>query len=173
MPYSTQYLKEEIKKHFLTNVGRETKILDAGAGCGTYSDLLKNKFPYIDGVEIFPDYVDMFNLHSKYNHLFVANILDFDISAYDYIILGDIIEHMTFVQARNFLDKIESLGKKCLVGVPYNYPQGASMGNTFETHLQDDLTEKLFLQRYPNMVLVMGNDEYGYFVNYKDFCRLA
>jgi len=166
MPYSTTIFKPEIKNHFLINFRRDMKILDAGAGCGTYSDLLKADYPNMDGIEIFPDYVDMFNLRSKYNNLFVQNVLEFDLSGYDYIILGDIIEHMTFVQAKNFLDKIELMHKKCLVGVPYNYPQGIHFGNSFETHRQDDLTEPLFLQRYNNMHLLIGNHEYGYFVNY-------
>ena len=108
----------------------------------------------------------MFDLKNKYDNLFVNNVLDFDIEPYDYIILGDIIEHMTYLQAREFLDKIQKLDKLCLVGVPYNYEQGAEFDNVHETHLQPDLTEALFLERYPTMRLLMGNNEYGYFVNY-------
>lgn len=167
MPYSTGYLKGEIKQHFIKNVSRNTKILDAGAGCGTYSNLLKADFPHMDGIEIFPNYVDMFDLKSKYNNLFVENVLDFDITPYDYIILGDIIEHMSVTEAKNFLDKIQSMDKLCLVGVPYNFPQGTEFGNVYETHHQPDLTEQIFLQRYPQMNLLMGNHEYGYFVNYE------
>ena len=166
MPYSNGYLKQEIRAHFIKNVPSNLKILDAGAGCGTYSNLLKATYPDMDGIEIFPEYVKMFDLKNKYNNLFVENVLDFDITPYDYIILGDIIEHMTVVQAKNFLDKIQSMGKLCLVGVPYNYPQGAEFGNEHETHLQPDLTEEIFLNRYPHMKLLMGNHEYGYFINY-------
>jgi len=167
MPYSTGYLKNEIKAHFLKNVHPNTKILDGGAGCGTYSHLLKSHFPYMDGIEIFPNYVDMFDLNNKYNNLFIENILEFDITPYEYIILGDIIEHMSVADARSFLDKIKSLDKLCLVGVPYNFPQGTEFDNVHETHLQPDLTESIFLDRYPNMKLLMGNHEYGYFVNYE------
>lgn len=166
MPYSTGYLKGEVKQHFIKNVSPSVKILDAGAGCGTYANLLKNEFPNMDGIEIFQNYVDMFDLRSKYNNLFIGNVLDFNLEQYDYIILGDIIEHMTFLQARELLDKIQKLDKLCLVGVPYNYEQGAEFNNVHETHLQPDLTESLFLQRYPTMRLLMGNHEYGYFVNY-------
>ena len=169
MPYSTGYLKGEIKEHLIINLEKSVKILDAGAGCGTYSSLLKAHFPNMDGIEIYQNYDDMFDLKSKYDNLFIANVLDFDLTPYDYIILGDIIEHMTFEQAKEFLDKIQKMDILCLVGVPYNFVQGTEYGNVYETHLQPDLTEALFLERYPNMKLLMGNHEYGYFVNY-DFC---
>jgi hypothetical protein len=167
MPYSNGFMKDAIKQHFLKNIPSNLKILDAGAGCGTYSKLLKADFPNMDGIEIFSTYNDMFDLKSQYNNLFIQNVLDFDITPYDYIILGDIIEHMKVVEARNFLDKIESMDKICLVGVPYNFPQEAEFGNEYEKHLQPDLTEDLFLERYPNMTLLFGNHEYGYFVNYE------
>ena len=167
MPYSNGFMKDAIKQHFLKNIPSTLKILDAGAGCGTYSKLLKADFPNMDGIEIFSTYNDMFDLKSQYNNLFIQNVLDFDITPYDYIILGDIIEHMKVVEARNFLDKIESMDKICLVGVPYNFPQEPEFGNEYEKHLQPDLTEDLFLERYPNMTLLFGNHEYGYFVNYE------
>jgi len=166
MPYSSGYLKSEIKAHFIKNVSPKMKILDGGAGCGTYSSLLKNEFPDMDGIEIFPNYASMFNLHSQYNNLFIGNILEFDISPYDYIILGDIIEHMTVTDAQYFLQKIQAFDKLCMVGVPYNFPQGEEFGNIYETHHQPDLTEEIFLSRYPHMIKLMGNREYGYFVNY-------
>lgn len=167
MPYSTGYLKNEVKAHFLKNVSQNLRILDAGAGCGTYSNLLKADFPNMDGIEIFTNYIDMFDLKNKYNNLYVGNVLEFDLSTYDYIILGDIIEHMTHEDAKSFLDKLQNDDKLCLVGVPYNFEQGAEFGNVHETHLQPDLTEEIFLSRYPNMKLLFGNHEYGYFVNYE------
>lgn len=166
MPYSTSYLKNEVRDHLIKNVSPSARMLDAGAGCGTFSDLLKNHFTNMDGIEIFQGYVDTFDLKSKYNKLFLGNVIDFKIEDYDYIILGDIIEHMSYLQAREFLDKIQKLGKHCLVGVPYNYEQGEHYGNVYEVHLQPDLTESIFLERYPTMKFLMGNHEYGYFVNY-------
>ena len=78
MPYSTGFMKDAVKQHFLKNVSTTLNILDAGAGCGTYSHLLKAEFPNMDGIEIFPAYIDMFDLKSKYNNLFLQNVLDFD-----------------------------------------------------------------------------------------------
>lgn len=166
MPYSTGLYKNEIREHFLQNIPLDSKILDAGAGCGTYSNLLKNHFPNMDGIEIFPNYVDMFDLRKKYNNLFIADVTTFDIDEYDYIILGDVIEHMSIEQAQKFLSKVQNKQKKCLVGVPYLYEQGAEFNNTHETHLQPDLTHEVFMERYPFMKLLMGTHEYGYYINY-------
>jgi hypothetical protein len=167
MPYSTGYLKGEIKEHFLKNCAPHIAILDAGAGCGTYSHLLRQNYSNIDGLEIFPKYAEMFDLKNKYRQLFIADIRNFDIDEYDYIILGDIIEHMSFEDANKLLEKINRKDKLCLVGVPYMYEQGAEFDNVHETHLQPDLTQEIFLQRYPYMKLLMGNHEYGYYVNYE------
>ena len=166
MPYSTPFLKEEIKQHFIKNVLNHISILDAGAGCGTYSMLLREHFPNMDAVDIFPNYLQMFDLKAKYNNVFIGDIRKFDIDDYEYIILGDIIEHLTFEDAHKLLSKIQQKDKLCLVGVPYEYEQGTYMDNVHETHLQPELTEKIFLERYPFMKLLMGNDKYGYFVNY-------
>jgi len=41
MPSSTYYFKKETKDYILSNYGPETRILDIGAGIGTYSSLFK------------------------------------------------------------------------------------------------------------------------------------
>jgi 16S rRNA A1518/A1519 N6-dimethyltransferase RsmA/KsgA/DIM1 with predicted DNA glycosylase/AP lyase activity len=166
MPYSYPLYKEEVKAHFLNNISRNTKILDVGAGCGTYSNLLKADYPNMDGIEIFEGYVEQFNLKSLYNNLFIADILDFDFDGYDYLIMGDILEHIPFIQAKNLLDKITQKRKMCLVAVPYKYEQGEEFGNIYETHHQPDLTKEVFLKRYSQMQLLCGDDNYGYFLNY-------
>lgn len=130
------YLNEIIKAHLLKNVSQNVKILDVD-GCGTYSNLLKSDFKNIDVVN--------------------ENVLEFDISEYDYIILDNIIQHMTYEDAKGVIDKIRKTDQLCLVGVQYNFEQSA----------QPNLTEALFLERYTNMSLLIGNDEYGYFVNYE------
>ena len=44
MPYSTTLYKAEIKQHFIDKLDTSIKILDVGAGCGTYAHLLKEDF---------------------------------------------------------------------------------------------------------------------------------
>jgi hypothetical protein len=166
MPYSYSLFKDEVKKHFIKNVQKSVKILDVGAGSGTYALLLGDEYPNIDAIEIFPNYIHMFNLSDIYKNVIIGDILDFDFDEYEYLIMGDVLEHFTFVQAKNLLDKITAKDKICLVAVPYMFKQGTEFDNVHETHHQPDLTKEIFLERYPQMKFLCGDDNYGYFVNY-------
>jgi len=86
MPGSYSDGKEEIKNFVINNFSKETKILDVGPGRGTYGQLLKNNF-VIDCVEIFPRYITDYNLSEIYNKIFISDILDFDYSKYELIIM--------------------------------------------------------------------------------------
>ena len=97
MPYSYNLFKDEVKHNIVNSFERHIQILDVGAGCGTYSTLLKDNFPNMDGIEIFEQYVNDFDLRSKYNNLYIDNILDFDIKPYDLFIMEILlnIQHFT------------------------------------------------------------------------------
>lgn len=166
MPYSYTLYKEEVKEHFLKNLVKRIRILDVGPGCGTYSHLLKEYFPNMDAIEIFANYIEQFDLNSKYNKVILGDIREFDFRDYDYIIMGDVLEHLSIKDAQQVIKKIQDLDILCLIAVPYNYEQGTYMDNVHETHLQPDLTPEIFLERYPMMKLLVGDDKYGYYINY-------
>lgn len=166
MPYSYDYFKREFLEHMTRNFESHISILDIGAGCGTYGTLLKGFFEYIDGVEVYEPYIKEFELDKIYNHVFCINALDVNIHAYDYIILGDVIEHMTYFEAKKLITRIHALDKKMMVAIPYMMPQGAVGGNDYEIHRQDDLTHKIFLERYPMMHNLFKNEHYGVYINY-------
>jgi glycosyltransferase involved in cell wall biosynthesis len=166
MPYSYPHYKNNIREHFEKYVPISNKILDVGPGAGTYSELLRNLGYKMDCLEIFEPYVHQFGLKSKYDNVIVGDITNFDFSKYDYIIMGDVLEHLTVEDAKSFMDKVTSLDKKCLVAVPYNYEQGEHYGNVYETHLQPDLTPQNVLERYPKLNLLVGDNSYGYYINY-------
>jgi hypothetical protein len=166
MPYSYTLFKDEVKVHFLNFISKGISILDVGAGCGTYSDLLRGDFPNMDALEIFTPYIEQFNLRAKYNNVIVGDITDFDISKYEYLIMGDVLEHLSVSDAQSIINKIQANDILSLVAVPYNYEQGTYMGNVHETHLQPDLTPELVAERYPSLKLLIGDDKYGYYVNY-------
>ncbi len=105
MPYSSTAFKEEIKRHILANIPAHTKMLDVGPGAGTYGLLLGPYFS-MDGLEIHEPYVDKFKLNSVYNKIIIGNILAFDFTGYDYIIMGDILEHIPKYEAMNLVDRI-------------------------------------------------------------------
>lgn len=167
MPYSYPEFKNEIKSHFKKCVSNEVKILDVGPGAGVYSDLLRELGYQIDCVEIWEPYINQFNLSEKYDRVIIGDIRNFDFTEYDYIIMGDVLEHLTFDDASILINKINNLNKKCLVAVPYKYDQGEYEGNIHETHLQPDLTPENMLEKYPSLNLIYGNYFYGYYINYK------
>lgn len=166
MPYSYGEFKTEVRNHIVDNFGEYTKILDVGAGSGTYGKLLNAHYKKIDALEIFPEYIQKFNLKDIYTQVHIGNIMDFDIIPYDYIIMGDILEHLTFHDATDILWRINAFKKKVLVAVPYQFEQGEEFGNIYETHHQPDLTVALMYQRYPSLRLLYGDNRYGYFINY-------
>ncbi len=166
MPYSYGEFKQEIKNHISSILPQTSKILDVGPGCGTYSHLLKEFGYIVDCVEIWEPYIHKFNLNQHYDNVHLSNVMDFDITPYEYIIMGDILEHLSSEDAILFLKKIEKNKQKVLVAVPYEYKQGEHEGNIFETHLQPDLTPEIMKLRYPNLKLLYGDNKYGYYINY-------
>lgn len=166
MPGSYDYFKSDVKVHLLNNVNVNSKILDVGPGYGTYGNLLKPEYTNVDAVEIWQPYVEQFNLRSIYQNIYISDILNFDYSTYNYLILGDVLEHISLSDAQLLISNITSSNKQCLVAVPYMYPQGEHDGNIFETHLQPDLTPVNVLQRYPQLSCLFNNDVYGYYINY-------
>ena len=166
MPYSYEYFKQEFLDHMTRNFESHISILDIGAGCGTYGTLLKGFFEYIDGVEAYEPYIKKFDLDKVYNNIFCIDALDVNLMPYDYIIMGDIIEHLTVMEAKILMTRIHRADKKMMVAIPYMMSQGAVGGNNYEIHRQDDLTHKLFLERYPMMHNLFKNEHYGVYINY-------
>lgn len=169
MPYSYSKFKREVADHIVSTVSRQDAILDVGAGSGVYCDLLRDHFDRIDALEIFPAYIDMFKLRGKYSDVHIGDVREFDLRPYKYVIMGDVLEHLSYADALQVLDRINNAGKLTLVAVPYMYEQGAEFGNVHETHLQPDLTPEVMAIRYPMLKLIYGDEQYGYYVNYSTF----
>jgi hypothetical protein len=163
MPYSYSLFKDEVKTYLL-NISTSDKILDVGPGCGTYGIML-NDTHIIDAIEIYEPYIERFNLSNKYNNVYIGDICKFDFREYDFVILGDVLEHIRLEDSIHLIDKINALGKKCLVAVPYLYEQGEWEGNIHETHHQPDLTPNKMKTRYPSLKLLIGDNNYGYYTN--------
>lgn len=166
MPYSYSLFKKEFKEHLIKYFNNEIKILDVGCGSGGYFELLNNHFQNIDGIEIYPNYVQMFNLDTKYKRLIIGDILKQDLIDWEYFIMGDIIEHLTYEEASQLIENIHNSNKYMMIAVPYLFKQNEEYGNIHEIHKQEDLTKELFLERYPCMKYLFGDNNYGYFVNY-------
>jgi len=170
MPTSYPIYKDLVRNWFLQNVPLNTLILDVGAGCGTYSDLLSGYGYKMDAVEIWKPYIKKYELNKKYGKVYNKNILAIDfvvLDTYDFFILGDVLEHLTAEEGQALMLFLKQNNKKYIVAVPYQMEQGEHEGNTHETHLQPDLTPDIMKQRYPDLELLYGNNFYGYYINKK------
>lgn len=114
-------------------------VLDIGPGAGTYVDLLGGMPGMVlDAVEIFAPYVDRFDLLAKYRKVTVADVRTYDWdTVYDYVIFGDVLEHMVKNDALKVWDLARSHARKAVIlSCPvFGYPQGELEGNIHETHL--------------------------------------
>jgi hypothetical protein len=170
MPTSYPLYKDSVRNWFLENVPLNSRILDIGAGCGTYSDLLRGYGYKMDAVEIWQPYIDKYELNKKYDVVYNENILTIDfvvLDTYDFFILGDVLEHLTLEQGQLVMLFLKQNKKQYLVAVPYEMFQDEYEGNKYETHLQPDLTPENMLERYPHLELLYGNNFYGYYTNKK------
>ena len=171
MPHSYTYFKTDVKQFIENKIPRTSKILDVGPGVGTYAKLLPEY--KMDCVEIHKPYIEQFNLHQLYNKVINDNIINIDLAEYDFVILGDVLEHLSVRNAQKLIYNIVNSGKECLVAVPYMMEQGEWGGNIHETHLQPDLTIEVMKQRYPSLKLIYGNEKYGYYFGTKKSPRKA
>ena len=168
MPTSYPLYKDSVRNWILNNFSYETRILDIGAGCGTYSDLIRGYGYKLDAIEIWEPYITKYDLKNKYNWVYERNVMNMPfnvLEAYDFYILGDVLEHLSVEDAQWLLSYLRLKGKKFLIAVPYSMPQDEYEGNKYEIHLQPDLTPDVMKQRYPELELLYGNEFYGYYIN--------
>lgn len=167
MGTSYKYFKKDVRNYIIDNFKKNIEILDVGCGEGTYYDLLKDYFANIDGVEVYAPNIEKYELRSKYRHIYNKDIRDFEYKYYDLVIFGDILEHLEVEEAQKVLRYAIEHSLEVIVAVPYMYEQGIVEGNTYEIHKQDDLTPENVLERYPELELLYGNKDYGYYVRKK------
>lgn len=167
MPSSHNILKNDIRVYFSNHVDIGKRILDIGAGVGTYSKLLRDMGYRMDGMEVWLPYVVEYKLNELYDNVIIGNVMNYDISKYDVIILGDVLEHLSVEDGLELMGRIESNGQMCIVAVPYKLEQGVVDGNEYEVHKQSDLTHEIVLSRYNNLRLLFKSDlhQYGYYIN--------
>ena len=161
---SYDYGKQEVAEWIRTSIKKNSTCLDVGACDGKWHGLIGDHL-IMDAVEIWEPYVAGFDLKSKYRNVFVRSIADFTYPYYDVILFGDVIEHMDVSTAQRVLEYALSHSGCVIVGVPFQYKQGAINNNPYEEHIQDDLTPELFEQRYPRFELLMrAAADYYYYV---------
>lgn len=149
MQYGTSYPygKQEIKTFLKHNLTQDAKICDVGAGQGTYYHLLGPTYQWTA--------IEVFKPAAQYLKQFYSKVYEQDIrfftyeEEYDLIIFGDVLEHMSILEAQKVIEQAKLYSKAIMIAIPYQYKQGALYGNQYEEHKQDDLTPENFNERYP------------------------
>lgn len=155
MPKSANEGKEEIVQWCkeLTDIHR---IVDVGAGSGTYIRMFKkrNLFKSSEwiGIEAWAPYIEEYNLTNRYNQIINKDLrlVDFStIGNVDLVFLGDVLEHITKEEAVNFLDSISTYSRYAIISIPIvYYPQGEHEGNPYEVHVKDDWSHEEVLTSF-------------------------
>lgn len=172
MATSYAVYKKEITDYLKTIFTKNARILDVGAGEGTYLPFLEDYFTNIEAVEVFKPNIDNFDLENRYSKVYNANIIDFEYDFYDVIIFGDVIEHLDVKSAQNVLKYALNRCTEMIVAVPYLSPQSIEEDNIYEIHKQPDLTNQVMKQRYPYLKNVFKNDKYGYYIKEENYEKL-
>lgn len=156
-PCGKPAIKEWIKAHIPEN----GKILDIGAGGGTYFDLLQDLNYTMDAIEVYEPAVNI--IINKYRSIFFMDLREFEfVEDYDLVIMGDVLEHLSVEDAQKVLNYILQHTKYLIVGVPFNFYQGPEDDNPLEEHLQPDLDQRVMKERYPQLQLLL------YIINYTE-----
>mgnify|MGYP002528296996 CR=1 FL=1 len=66
MATSYKFYKKSIRKYLIDRFPEDATILDVGAGCGTYYNLLHDYFKNMYAVEVFEPNIDKYELEKKY-----------------------------------------------------------------------------------------------------------
>lgn len=163
MPFSSENGKPIIK-WVMGKLPRKERMLDVGAGAGTYAKL----FPCKEwtGVEVWEPYVDKYGLKDIYNNLIVedARQVEFD-GHFDVAFAGDVLEHMPVVDAQVLVQKLKKCADTVIISIPIgHYPQGEYEGNPYETHVTDNWSHDDVVQAFGRPTYYRLDGEIGVYV---------
>ena len=80
---SLGYYKKEVKEYLESKFDKDAKVLDVGAGSGTYFNLLHDYFEHIDAVEVFKPNIEDNHLADRYENVYNEDIRNFKYDFYD------------------------------------------------------------------------------------------
>jgi hypothetical protein len=148
VPTSDEWGKEEwvlpkIKEMF---EGKNPRVIDVGAGSGTYSRLLRSSISgHWIAVEAWKPYIEEYDLPAIYDEIVCddirhrTDILFGDGGPPDLVIMGDVLEHMSKEDAKDIIYCSIFPPTTLLVCIPLlHLEQDAVYGNPFEIHRMEN-----------------------------------
>jgi SAM-dependent methyltransferase len=138
MPYSGPFCND-IVEHFLRQVELRN-FLDIGAGNGKYGTMVRRIHPraFATAVEIEGDYVERFKLREIYDTVRVMDaddLLKTPDADWDFVMLGDVIEHMRKSKGLDLLNFLVYRAKWIIVIYPEAMIQNSWEGYASEAHI--------------------------------------
>jgi predicted TPR repeat methyltransferase len=158
--------KHTIRAWLLDNHRKFKRVLDIGAGVGTYA--LMGRFPdqHWTALEVFEPYVDMFNLPGKYDEVIVADVRDYAFADFNLIIAADMLEHMKKDEAKAVVAEIMKHSQEFLICIPvqHHHQEAGPEGNVFETHVDHWHPEEMRLLLGDRIISEITGNAVAYFL---------
>lgn len=146
-------------------------VVDVGPGEGTYVKLARDVTPGCRwiGVEAWAPYISEFGLFDSYDWVIVSDIRHVDpytiVRDPDLVILADVLEHMTQLEARGVLARMRDWAHNILVSVPLaHHDQEPYQGNWFEIHREHWSSREMRRELGPGLVEAHEGDVLGYYL---------
>jgi hypothetical protein len=133
--------KDWVEDFFVAKQKEINSVLDIGCGRGIWSGCLKSVKPSVvwHGIEIWQPYIDKYkkNLNSLYDNIYNVNAVEFIYRQnYDLVIMGDIIEHMSYKDAGHVLSNAIAHSKYFIISIPLGKnPHPPEHGNPYQEHI--------------------------------------
>lgn len=148
-------------------------VLDIGAGAGTYHNRYNGLFNQAEwtAIEVWQPYLDKYELTAKYDRVVKCDARKFEWDQqYDLVFAGDVLEHMTKMEAHALVDTALRYSPCVVVSIPIiHMPQGEHEGNPFERHIKDDWTDAEFQETFGDWIVDHSVDnEIGVYVLSRD-----
>ena len=137
------------------------RVLDVGAGIGTYAIMAKKPDQHWTALEVFYPYVNMFNLRNLYDEVVISDVrfVDFNkLGRFNLIILADMLEHMTKAEAIKVIEEAQAHTDRLLICFPivHQDQEAGHEGNDFEGHVDhwtvEEMEEQLRGETYEKVV---------------------
>ena len=134
------------------------RVVDVGAGCGTYLDLLGPLSPeaHWTAIEVWEPYLAEYALDERYHEVIVRDARDtsFPNLRPDLVIFGDVIEHMHQDEAVAMVRKALSASPYVMISIPIiTYPQHEIESNPFQRHIKEDWSHSEICASFPDVVV--------------------
>lgn len=162
MPTSISSLEWTLKQDFIDSWYSCLSVVDVWAGSWQKWRLLREHTDMMYAIEVWKPYIEQYNLYDLYNSVLEENVMDIYKKVKGKVwIFGDILEHLSIKDAQEIIEYLKKNWYIIYVQVPYMYPQDEAFWNKYEIHLQPDLTEENFNERYPWFKLLARDTEVG------------